>query len=286
LAPDKISLVDYHVHPYYSLDAEGTVDEYCEKALSLGLSEIGFAPHLELDPLRKKLDDKVRVGERIVPMRSDWLSVFVDDVERAREKYPLELKIGVEVGYDETTAIELEDLLKSYPFDFCLGAIHCLEHVAITDRREYELYYRNRNAEEVLTSYFSEIEKTVRSGLFDSIAHLDIYKKYGVRCYGDLLGQLEEKFLTDALTLLAEHDIALEVNMSGLRTIGSPYPSVGILEKARSVGVRTVTLGSDCHKVEHLGYGIEEGRRLVESMGFILHGFALRKPYRIDDAGD
>lgn len=273
--------IDYHVHPYYSLDAEGSVDEYCERALTLGFSEIGFTPHLELDPYRDALDDKVRLGSRIVSMRSDWLSSFIRDVERAREKYQIQLRVGVEVGYDEEIEDEIREVLDRYPFDFCLGAIHCLDHVAITDRREYELYYRNRSPREVLSNYFSVLRKAISSQLFDGIAHLDIYKKYGLSFYGDPILQLENEFIFETLKLLSKYDTALEINTAGLRTIGSLYPSESILRVARESGVRNVMIGSDCHKVEQFGKGIQKALKLVQSMGFTLCGFRNRKAYRI-----
>jgi Histidinol phosphatase and related hydrolases of the PHP family len=119
LTPLKKFLADYHVHPYYSLDAEGTVEEYCQQALSLGLSEIGLAPHLELDPHRKALNDKVRIGSKIVSMRSDWLSTFIEDVTNARRRYPLQIRVGIEVGYDECIEDDVKEVLTKYPFDFC-----------------------------------------------------------------------------------------------------------------------------------------------------------------------
>ncbi len=271
------------MHPYYSLDAEGSVDEYCEKALSLGFSEIAFTPHLELDLHRRALDDKVRMGNHIVSMRSDWLSNFIQDVKRVKEKYPIQVRVGVEVGYDESIEEDLRKILHRHPFDFCLGAIHCLEHVAITDRREYELYYRNRRPEEVLSNYFSLLRKAIRSQLFDGMAHLDVYKKYGLRYYGNSILELEEEFVGEALKDMAQRDIALEVNMSGLRTIGSPYPSESILKIARELGVSTETVGSDCHSVKQFGSGIQEGLRLLHSIGFTLYGFMNRKPYAIED---
>jgi histidinol-phosphatase (PHP family) len=283
LIPDRSCLIDYHVHPYYSLDAEGTVDEYCQRAVSLGLSEIGFTPHLELDARRRALDDKVRVGGRIVSMRSGWLSTFAEDVEKAREKYPIQTRMGVEVGYGEDIEEEIGEVLDTYPFDFCLGAVHCLDHVAITDRREYELYYRNRLPDEVLQSYFSVLRKAMDSQLFDGIAHFDIYKKYGLKYYGDVITELEDRFIEDALDCVAAHGIALEINMSGVRKTGSPYPSESILRLARKMGVSRVMIGSDCHKVADLGCGLEDALELVQSLGFALCGWRNREAYRIED---
>lgn len=282
MTSDGKPLIDYHVHPYYSLDAEGTVDEYCRKALSLGLTEVGFTPHLELDLHRSALDDKVRLGDSVVPMRSDWIRIFAQDVERAREKYPLELRVGIEVGYDEEIEGELKELLKRYPFDFCLGAIHCLDHVAITDRREYELYYRKRSVREVLSSYFTELDKAIRSQLFDAIAHIDVYKKYGMGYYGEEILELEREFIFDALALMVRHDVALEVNTAGLRRVGDFYPPESILKSGAEMGVEKVIIGSDCHEVEQLARGVEQAVGLVRSVGFTLCGFKNRQVYEID----
>ena len=45
-----MNLPDYHVHPDFSFDAKGTIDEFCETAIKKGLTEICFTTHYDTDP--------------------------------------------------------------------------------------------------------------------------------------------------------------------------------------------------------------------------------------------
>jgi histidinol-phosphatase (PHP family) len=39
-------MFDYHIHPNYSIDAEGEVEDFCKAALNAGLKEIAFTESL------------------------------------------------------------------------------------------------------------------------------------------------------------------------------------------------------------------------------------------------
>ena len=104
----KRGLVDYHVHSDYSIDATGTIAEFCDRALKLGLREICFTQHYDLEPL-----ERARLNERIVSMDSDWLDHYLDDVEKARDEYKgtgLKIKFGVEIGCSHRYLKEIEKL--------------------------------------------------------------------------------------------------------------------------------------------------------------------------------
>jgi len=278
---NKIFMIDYHVHPYYSLDAEGTVEEYCVRAIEIGMEELCFTPHFDIDPERREIDDKVRLGDKIVTMKSNWIERYVEDVELARKRYSLEIKIGIEVGYDSNIENELRNVLKTYPFDFVLGAIHNIDHISISDKKECGQYFENKSPEEVCGSYFTLMENTIKSGLFDVIAHFDIYKKYGWEYYGEGLAKSQKPYLRPILTLVAENGLGIEVNTSGLRKpVNEIYPAEDILELAKKLGVKIVTIGSDAHKVEDLGKGLKKAEELIEKTGFEIYRYRGRKPYR------
>ena len=66
--PFMFPLTDAHVHPDFSIDAKGTVTEYCDRALEIGLSEIIFATHVDTDPLFPDENVMVIDGERSEPL--------------------------------------------------------------------------------------------------------------------------------------------------------------------------------------------------------------------------
>lgn len=272
---------DYHVHPGYSKDASGSIEDYCKRALKIGIKELCFTPHLDLDPFRAEMDDWVRVKGRIMAMRSDWLSHYLNEVEEMQEKYGpkgLRLKAGVEVDYAPHMENELRRVISDYPFDYVLGAIHCLDHIAISSSKENELYFKGKDLDEVLRHYFSVMEKAVRSGLFDAMAHFDGYRKYGIRHFGEEILLPNRALVEPVLELMAKNSVGLEANASAYRRgQEEPYPGKQILIWAKEAGVHVLACGSDCHLAGDLGKGLERVCSLLKELGFPpTHGFSRR----------
>ncbi len=262
---------DYHVHPDYSKDASGSVRDYCERAVEMGLEEICFTPHLDIDPERAEIDDWIKVGGAIVSMRSNWLTYYLNEVEELRKKYEskgLRLRTGIEVDYAPGIEAELGGIVSEYPFDYVLGAVHCLDHVAISARDESAHYFRDKTLDEVLTNYFRAMSQAVSSGLFDCMAHFDGYRKYGIRAFGKPILAPRRELVQPVLGLMADGEVGLEVNASAFRHgQDEPYPGKTILTWARETGVSVLTCGSDCHSVDQLGEGLDRARRILEELG-------------------
>ena len=45
-------MIDYHIHTKHSGDTDAEPADYCDRALNLGIPEICFTDHLELDPAK------------------------------------------------------------------------------------------------------------------------------------------------------------------------------------------------------------------------------------------
>ena len=272
-------MIDYHIHPNFSQDAEGTIDEYCTQAIKLGINEICFTPHFEIDPVRKEKDDRVKLFGKIVPMISEWIDCYFKEIENASEKFNnLTIRAGIEVGYDPAIEPELKVFIKKFPFDFVLGAIHCIKHVAITNHvelDEFKANYLKKGPEQVAKEYFETLDLAVKSGLFHSIAHFDVYKKYVLELIGEELLTASDVFLDSTLKLIAKHEVGIEINTSGLRQNPKEiYPAEKILLKAKEAGVKIFTIGSDAHRINHLGFGLQEGFALVKKLGLNIYSFA------------
>jgi histidinol-phosphatase (PHP family) len=276
-------MVDYHIHPNFSIDAEGTIEEYCVQAIRVGIDEICFTPHFEIDPVRKEKDDRINLYGNIVPMRSEWIDYFFKEIEQARKKFPnLSIRAGIEVGYDPEIESDIKSFINQFPFDFVLGAIHCIKHVAITDHKELDEFkadYLNKGSEQVAKEYFETLDLAVKSGLFHSIAHFDVYKKYVLAIIGKELLPASEPFLQSTLKLMAKHRVGLEINTSGLRQNPKEiYPSANIFLKAKEAGVKIFTIGSDAHRINHLGFGLQEGFALAKRLGLDIYRFEQGRP--------
>lgn len=261
---------DYHVHPDYSLDAVGTIDQYCQKALKLGLKEICFTTHYDTDPARKDEDPFMRIDGKIVPLNEENVKRYIEDVRRANEIYcpmGLSVKVGLEVDYAPHIEDQLRKDLASFDLDYTLGAVHCLDHIAITASTEAESYFRTKSLKELCQEYYKILGKAAKSDLFDALAHLDIYRKYGLAFYGEKILTAHRGLVEPVLELMVENNVGLEINTALLRKGHKEFsPSLEILNLALKMAVKIIAFGSDAHKVEHLGKNIRDAHLQVEEM--------------------
>ena len=70
------------------------------------------------------------------------------------------------------------------------------------------------------------------------------------------------------LQYLISHQIALEVNTAGLRMLGFTNPHPDVIRRYREMGGELITVGSDGHVPEYLGYGFDRLPELLSDCGF------------------
>ncbi len=279
-------MIDYHVHCDYSVDAEGSAAEYVARAVKMGVRRICFTTHCDLEPGRRHHDGRVRVAGKIIDVTSDWLESYIGDVREAAGRVAAdetEVHCGLEIGFVPGIEKMIEDFVAPFDFDFILGGIHTLRGIDIVSTRESAEYFKERTPRQVCEDYYSYVAEAVAFGLFDSIAHLDIYKKCGLDFYGSDLNKAHRGLLEPALEKIAGAGLALEVNSAGLRKGRSqPYPSPDILGEASEAGVTGLTLGSDCHSPEEIASDIDTCIGLARDAGYSeVIAFAARKPFII-----
>lgn len=280
--------LDYHVHPGYSKDAaDCTMYEYCRRAVEIGLFEICFTTHLEVDPVRRHLDWFVRIGGALKPMEDpSWLDEYFSEIEQVRSDFAgtgLTIKAGLEVGFDRGLERDIENFIKGFPFDYILGSVHCLEHHAISSLRESKLYFPGKSVKEVGGEYYATVKDAVVSGLFDCIGHIDLYCRYGVRFLGPQVRDLFVEYVDPVFEQMVKRNIGLEVNTSAMRRgLMEFHPGNRLLERAGNSGVKIFTVGSDAHRPEDLGYMTREAVELLKRMGLKTHVFTRRRPIPCD----
>jgi len=276
--------LDYHIHPGYSIDAECVgISEYCRRALEIGLDEICFTPHLEVDPVRRHRDWFVRLGGERHPMDDPrWLEHYFREIEAARREFAstgLRIRAGLEVGFDRGLEKAVEKITGAYPFDFILGSVHCLEHQAISSWEESKNYFPSRTLAQVAAEYFQTVQEAVQSRLFDCIGHLDLYCRYGRRFFGPEIYTAHRGLVEPVLQQMSVLGTGLEVNTSSLRRgLDDFHPGREILILAREHGVRVFTVGSDAHCLADVGDHTAEARDLLHSLQLTVFTFTARQP--------
>ena len=250
--------LDSHLHTVRSPDANAQLDGYAALAVERGIAELAITDHVDFDPA----------------MPAYGFASFADrerDVREAAARWAdrgLAIRFGVEVTYERRYEDGIRGWLRRHPHDYVIGSVH-VSAVSPYKAGNVATFVHGRSLPEIVAPYFDEIVGAARSGLFDTIGHLDFVKRYLVPHVmpADLAAAPE--LYEPVLRALVESGTALEVNASGLRQLPrETYPSAAIVARYRQLGGRHVTVGSDAHRTEWFAYGLGEAYRHAAGAGF------------------
>lgn len=260
-------VTDYHVHCDYSIDAQGSIEEYCDVALRRNLAEICFTTHYDFNPNCDGRVNFININGEHKPTSIENLEPYIDDVMKAAEKFYLKgisVKLGVEIGWFEGCEEEVEKLKERYNFDYVLCGIHEIENICYCCKTDYKNCFERYTMEKAAETYFKSVNNAINSKLFHTIAHLDYYQKYGQKFYGDNIKVCHRLYLEETFNNLIETKTSLEINTAAIRhELDDYYPSMEIINKSKKAGVNIAHLGSDAHKPEQVGFDFEMAVSLV-----------------------
>ncbi len=255
--PSRLPL-DSHLHTTLSPDSDVPIDVFGELAMAGGVAEIAITDHVDFDP---------RGPAYAFASFSDRERTVRQAAERWADR-GVAIRFGVEITYERAHEASIREHLERHAYDFVIGSVHIgLDSPYLPDR--VAAWVAGRPLEVIVGPYFDEVAAAARSGLFDTIGHVDFVKRY-------LYPHVMPSQLADApelyepiLRALVESGSGLEVNTSGLRqAAGETYPSEAVVARFRELGGTDVTLGSDAHRAADFGFGLPEGYRVVAGAGF------------------
>ncbi len=262
-----LSLADYHVHPDFSFDAKGSLDEFCEVAVERGLTEICFTTHYDTDPRLPEHHRRMNIGGASVPTTFENIGKYVDAVAETAEKYigrELVVQCGIEVGYFSGCENEIKELFNNYNFHYKLGSIHQVGQIDICNEKSMQDAITRFDINQFGDAVFEDLCKSAECRLFDALGHVDMYKKYGIKTYGEGILKIHQGRIEKLFEIMSETGVGYELNTSGLRRGHSDYyPSIAIINMARAAGVRVVAVGSDAHRPEEVAFDFENAASIA-----------------------
>jgi histidinol-phosphatase (PHP family) len=243
---------DYHMHTRFSPDSNAAMSDMCAAAVARGIPEIGFTEHYDLHP-----DENPR----------DWLDLdrWAKEIERCRIQFArrLIIRAGIEIGEPHLFANEARHMLAKYPFDYALGSLHW-----VGSGNVFTAGYFERAPEEAFGSYFEELERMTRKGEFHILSHLDVPVRTAHGIYGGYDPLPYESLIRPVLRNCIERGIALEINSGTLRRAAAVLtPGPLILEWYSEMGGLHLTLGSDAHRADHVGAGLDAAIAAAKGAG-------------------
>jgi histidinol-phosphatase (PHP family) len=253
-----LPLVDYHVHTARCGHATGAMEQYVEHAIAAGLTELGFSDHLFmywLPPDRR--DPELGMAE--------WEHDFyIEDVERCRQRYASDIviRLATEADFIPGHEAKLESILRRYDWDYVIGSVHFVDDWGLDDSR-YLSGFDAWDIDALYAHYFNLVGASAETGLFDTIGHADLVKKFGHRPTQD-----QSENYSGLAARMAKAGVCVEVNTAGLRQpVGEIYPHPDLLRACREAGVPT-TLGSDAHAPNEVAADLVTATGLMRRVGY------------------
>lgn len=229
--------LDAHLHTDQSPDSSVPIDVYAALAVEQGIPEICITDHVDFDPRDPAFEyTHYEDRERVVRNAADrWA------------KRGVTIRFGAELTFNQRWESDIRDHLARYRYDYMIGSVHDWPESPYWPSRVRD-WVKGRSLGEILTPYYAEIIAAARSGLFDTIGHLDVVKRY-LHPYITAPELANRPDLQEpALRAIVESGTSLEVNSSGLRYPGAEtYPSAAVVARYRELGGERVVVGSDAH---------------------------------------
>jgi histidinol-phosphatase (PHP family) len=249
--------LDSHLHTNLSPDSNVPIDDYAAQAVERGIAEIAITDHVDFAPGTPAFD--------FVPF-AERERVARDAAERWAPR-GIAIRFGVEITYDRRYEADIQRHLASHAYDYVIGSVHVYADSPFHAGR-VAAWTAGRPLAEIVAPYFEEVLRAIRSGLFDTIGHLDFVKRYLVPHVSPGRLAAAPELYEPLLVALVETGTALEVNTSGLRQAPrETYPAAPIVERFRVLGGTRVSAGSDAHRSEAFAGGLAEGYGVVAAAG-------------------
>jgi len=241
--------IDLHNHTTRCNHAQGTIDEYIQRAIELNIDVYGFSEHAPMD-----FDEHYR-------LKFDEMYAYVSDIQHAKEKYKndIDILLGYEVDWLQG---HMDERVLNAEVDYLIGSVHFIDKWGF-DNPKFIGAWKEKNVDEIWQAYFEAIEAMAKSGRFDIVGHLDLIKVF------KFMPKKEIKMLAkNALKAIKKSNMVLEINTAGLRKpIGELYPSKVLLEEAYALDI-PITFSSDAHAVEHIGAGYDLAISMAHDVGY------------------
>lgn len=241
-------LANYHTHTLFC-DGKNTPEEIVQRAIELGLSELGFSGH------------SYTAFDESYCMSKENTEKYKKEINALKRKYQNQIKIllGVEQDYfsDEST----ED------YDYVIGSVHYIfkdnVYIPVDESRAIQTeavnQHYNGDFYAFAEDYYALVADLYRKTKCDIIGHFDLIKKFNAD--GTLFDPDAPRYVAawrQAAQRLVRTPAVFEINTGGMAAgyVKETYPSECIIKVLKSNRVKTL-FSSDCHDAEHLMFGYD-----------------------------
>lgn len=271
----KIKYYDTHLHSSFSHDSEADAGEEIKAGIASGLRGMCFTEHNDFDYREPDGNAAFRLEF------DDYINSMTDLRQRYGDK--IEIMIGLEQGLTLPAAERIENYDPGNRLDFIIGSTHVVDSLD----PYYPEFWSSHDAASGIRRYYENIFECVNAiGNFDVYGHLDYIIRYlpkqndlpgssgsknasqGCYSYSDIIRLTPMELVREILKKLIYNGKGIEINTGGWRKGEYPNPAPFILKEYRQLGGEMITIGSDAHEAENIGYSIKKAHALLQECGF------------------
>lgn len=253
--------MDTHLHTDFSTDSDTPLNKQLKRALAIGLQGICITDHMDYEFPQEAYPHKTDTA----PFLFCWED-YVKTIQSYQKTAPLWLGIGVECGLqkNETVISKNQSLVADSNLDYVIGSLH------LVDKQDpyYPAFWEEKEPASCVLYYFEQLYENIQAfHSFDAIGHLDYIVRYAPE---DFFYQPRDyrEILEAILSFLIQKDIALEINTSGFKSVRqSQNPHIDILQQYISLGGELITIGSDAHTPQYVGFHFDDISDILQKIG-------------------
>jgi len=241
--------VDLHNHTTKCNHANGTIDEYIQKAIEKKIDIYGFSEHAPMN-----FDTKYR-------LKFEEMIIYENEIKNLRDKYKnqIDIRLGYEVDYLPNF---LDDRVLLSDVDYLIGSVHFIDKWGF-DNPEFIGIYKDKDIDNIWLEYFNCVTNMVKSGKFDIVGHLDLIKVFKFMPKKSI-----PSIVKNTLKAIKKSNMVIEINTAGFRKpINEIYPSKELLIMAYEMNI-DITFGSDAHEINQVGFEYERALKMAKDIGY------------------
>jgi histidinol-phosphatase (PHP family) len=266
-----------HDHVKHGIDK---LEDIIDMAVSAGNPSITFIIHSpRLTSFRYTAEKDT--NRKFIRGNRSYLN-YPKRIAKLREKYAgrINIKYGVELewmGRDLGLQWSRSKIFQAEDADFVIGSVHFApEGLPYDGSREeaLELLKIRGSLDAFWNGYFNEMIEMIESfgDMIQVIGHIDLPKlnmeiPESLQNFESSSHPLANKFRT-LLEIIADRNLALDVNMAGdFKGVGV-YPTQNILKRAYQLKI-PISIGTDTHHAKNYGYHYKESLAYVYKAGYV-----------------
>jgi len=255
------------------------LDKITEKAIEMGHPSISFIIHSpRLTNFRYESETKTDI--KFIRGNAAYLT-YPEKIKKLKEQYSdkINIKYGVELewlGSEIGLQWNRSQIFQAEEVDFVVGSVHFSKEKIPYDgsKQEAQTLLKLRGGlDNYWMGYLNEVIEMIEcsSDMFQVVGHLDLPKLNVDIPQAILNFETDASPLADkmrwVLELISVKNLALDVNLAGIKKGCGIYPMPAILRRAKQLHI-PIAIGTDTHLLHHYADNFEKGLQYVLDNGY------------------